>query len=103
MEGITKHYLISGRVQGVGYRAFTHRQASDLKLQGWVRNLDDGRVEALARGESSVLKEFEARLCKGPSHGHVESLIASAFDTSEQLKEFEVRKDSPRPCFNAEQ
>ena len=74
MEEITRHYLISGRVQGVGFRAFTHRQAVQLKLRGWVRNLDDGRVEAVAQGAKAALVEFEAKLRSGPPHGKVESV-----------------------------
>ena len=59
MSEHSKHYLISGRVQGVGFRAFTARHATELDLKGWVRNLNDGRVEAVATGPATVLEEFE--------------------------------------------
>ncbi|NJL26073.1 MAG: acylphosphatase, partial [Calothrix sp. SM1_5_4] len=61
MGDLTKHYLISGRVQGVGFRAFKHRRAVELGLRGWVRNLSDGRVEVLARGPGETLSQFESR------------------------------------------
>jgi acylphosphatase len=98
MEDLTKHYLISGRVQGVGYRAFTRRQGEQLKLEGWVRNLVDGRVEAVARGSEAVLNEFEAQLRRGPPAGHVESLQVTIWRESPPLSEFEVRKDGAKPC-----
>ncbi len=97
MEDLTKHYLISGRVQGVGYRAFTRQLAEELKLKGWVRNLADGRVEALVIGSEDLLKAFEARLGQGPPHGRVDSLVVSAWDGPAPLARFEVRKDGAKP------
>jgi acylphosphatase len=97
MEDLTKHYLISGRVQGVGYRAFTCRQGEQLKLKGWVRNLVDGRVEAVAKGSEVLLKEFEAQLRRGPPAGHVESLQVTVWEENPPLSEFEVRKDGGKP------
>ncbi|MBX3020425.1 MAG: acylphosphatase [Bdellovibrionales bacterium] len=93
MEDLTKHYLISGRVQGVGYRAFTHQQARELGLKGWVRNLPDGRVEAVAGGAREVLQEFEARLRRGPPASRVESLICGEWQGDDELSDFELRRD----------
>ena len=70
------HYLISGRVQGVGFRAFTRRKAKKLNLRGWVRNLKDGRVESLAVGEKQNLDQFELILRNGPTHARVDKLEA---------------------------
>jgi acylphosphatase len=98
MEDLTKHYLISGRVQGVGYRAFTRRQGEELKLKGWVRNLVDGRVEAVAKGSEVLLKEFEAQLRRGPPAGHIESLQVTVWEENLPLSGFEVRKDGAKPC-----
>jgi acylphosphatase len=67
------HFLVEGRVQGVGFRAFARTQAEELKLIGWVRNLGDGRVEGLAAGEEAAIKEFVKRVQKGPAHGEVRS------------------------------
>ena len=70
-----RHYLIRGRVQGVGYRAFAERSGQHLGLNGWVRNLADGSVEAEAQGESSALLDFESRLRQGPPLGRVRDLV----------------------------
>lgn len=92
MGDLTKHYLISGRVQGVGFRAFTARQARELKLRGWVRNLPDGRVEAVAQGDAAAVAEFENRLKKGPPAGRVDALLV-ADSNGDDFEGFEVRKD----------
>ena len=95
---ITKHYLISGRVQGVGFRAFTERSARQLNLSGWVRNLEDGRVEAVVQGHVDVLLAFEAHLRQGPSHGRVDALMTEEWKSSEALTGFRVEKDGKEPC-----
>jgi acylphosphatase len=97
MGELTKHYLISGRVQGVGFRAFTARSARELALKGWVRNLQDGRVEAVAHGPSDVIAEFENRLKKGPPAGRVDTMTVESIRGG-SYKDFEVRKDGSTPC-----
>ncbi len=89
----TKHYFISGRVQGVGFRAFTRRIAEENKLCGWVRNLPDGRVEALVQGPAVALKAFEERLRKGPTNGEVKQVDVKDGDAESVGREFEIRKD----------
>lgn len=71
---IARRYLISGRVQGVGYRAFAQRAARELEVTGWARNLDDGCVEVHANGSAGRLDEFEGRLRQGPRWGEVRSV-----------------------------
>lgn len=66
MGVMTCRYLVSGRVQGVGYRYFTSREARGLGVTGWVRNLSDGRVEILASGETGQLEALLGRLWQGP-------------------------------------
>lgn len=66
--------LVTGRVQGVGYRAFARRHALDLGLAGTVENLDDGRVEVVAEGPRSELEHLLVFLRRGPVHAQVESL-----------------------------
>lgn len=68
-------YLISGRVQGVGYRYFVLRQAQALGLAGWVRNLRDGRVEVLAAGEEGAMAALEGRLWSGPPAANVVDVL----------------------------
>lgn len=66
-----KHFLISGRVQGVGFRISTQHEAQSLGLHGWVRNLPDGRVEILAWGDSRAMQAFETWCRHGPPHARV--------------------------------
>jgi len=61
-----RRWLVRGRVQGVGYRYFAQRAAESLGLAGYVRNLDDGRVEVYAVGPKNELSEFAGLLYRGP-------------------------------------
>ena len=71
---VARHYRVTGRVQGVGFRYFTERCASREGLHGWVRNLADGAVEAEAEGEAEAIARFEAALRVGPPGGRVDDL-----------------------------
>lgn len=86
-----KHVIISGRVQGVGFRHFTNRNAKALGLKGWVRNLPDGKVEAIFEGEEpAVLKMLE--LCKkGPVGSYVADLKEIPFKEDAQFNSFVVK------------
>ncbi len=68
------HFLVKGRVQGVGFRWFVHREASELGLKGWVRNTEDGDVEILVAGEAEDLTELREALRKGPRGSRVDSV-----------------------------
>ena len=67
-------FVVSGRVQGVGFRYFTQDTARREGLTGIVRNLPDGRVEALAEGDADSLQRFEAALRQGPSRARVDRI-----------------------------
>jgi acylphosphatase len=71
---LARHYLVTGRVQGVGFRFFVDRAASIEGLHGWVRNLPDGRVEIRAEGEFEALERFERKIRQGPSHSRVDEV-----------------------------
>jgi acylphosphatase len=60
------HVIVSGRVQGVWFRAWTQERARELGLDGWVRNLRDGRVEAVISGPASQVDRMRQALCNGP-------------------------------------
>lgn len=66
-----RRWLVRGRVQGVGFRRFVQREAVELRLNGWVRNRDDGRVEAFAQGSAAALDALQGRLWQGPRWGEV--------------------------------
>jgi acylphosphatase len=71
---VARRFLISGRVQGVGFRYFTEAAASREGLHGWVRNLPDGRVEAAAEGEADAVERFERAMRHGPRGAKVDAV-----------------------------
>lgn len=68
---IVRHLIVSGRVQGVGFRAATADTAGRLGLRGWVRNLDDGRVELVAGGDAQAMDRLHSWLADGPAMARV--------------------------------
>jgi acylphosphatase len=75
---VARRYLVSGRVQGVGFRYFTQDIAAREGLTGRVRNLPDGSVEVVAEGDSDSLQRLEAALWRGPSHARVENVAVES-------------------------
>ena len=71
---VGRHVLVSGRVQGVGFRYFVAREAQRLGLSGWVRNLRDGCVEALLCGPQMEVALLLGLLCKGPPAARVDDV-----------------------------
>jgi acylphosphatase len=71
---IVRHYQVEGRVQGVGFRWYVHGEAAELGLRGWVRNTDDGFVEAVAAGSPEQMEELEAALRKGSRGSRVDRI-----------------------------
>ncbi len=88
---IRVHLFISGTVQGVSYRASTQEQARTRGVVGWVRNLEDGRVEALAQGSKDKVEELVAWCRRGPPAAKVEKVVVTFEDVNDELKTFEVR------------
>ncbi len=86
------HFLVKGRVQGVGFRWFVQREASELDLRGWVRNTEDGDVEVVAAGDVDDLAELRASLRRGPRGSRVDHVIEHYLDESEaaDLKSFRI-------------
>ncbi len=77
------HFLIRGRVQGVGFRWFVHREAAELGLRGWVRNTDSGEVEVVAAGEAETLADLRSELHKGSRGSRVDAVIEHELAESE--------------------
>jgi acylphosphatase len=71
---VARRFLISGRVQGVGFRWFAESAAAREGVHGWVRNLPDGRVEAHGEGDAEALERFERALRHGPPAARVETV-----------------------------
>jgi acylphosphatase len=83
MPNMVLHFLIQGRVQGVGFRWYVHREASELDLRGWVRNTEDGDVEVVASGTATDLAELRASLRRGPRGSRVDRLVEHYLDDKE--------------------
>ena len=87
---VARHVLVSGRVQGVGYRDWAARRARGWGLSGWVRNLADGRVEAIVAGPEGVVTAFVDACHDGPPAARVEAVEASVAEFSGEA-DFYVR------------
>ncbi len=88
---VSAHVFVSGRVQGVGYRASTTDAAALLKINGWVRNLRDGRVEALFEGSADQVEEMIRWCYKGPPSAVVRDVHVDYVEPS-QAKGFHIAR-----------
>jgi acylphosphatase len=81
---------ISGRVQGVGFRAFAWREARSRALVGYARNLPDGSVEVYAEGELGALEQLRQRLSRGPTWARVDQVTVERLPAQCRHKEFDI-------------
>ena len=81
---------VTGTVQGVGFRYYTHRMAVSLGLDGYVRNMSDGSVEAVAQGSAEMVDLFVEKISSGPSSSRVKGVRVSEVPLAEYDK-FEIR------------
>ena len=88
---IARRFLISGRVQGVGYRFFVQDHAAVEGVHGFVRNLPDGRVEAVVEGDDASVVRVERALRRGPSAAQVEEVIVEEVAPSGRATGFSIR------------
>src|SRR5262245_55191721 len=88
--GVRAHILVSGRVQGVGYRAFAHRVATQRGLVGGVRNLDDGRVEVDVEGDRAEIEAFLLELKIGPPAARVSNVDVEWSTASDRFLDFSM-------------
>jgi acylphosphatase len=85
-------YIVKGRVQGVGFRWFVLREASALRLRGWVRNTPEGHVELIAAGSEEQLRDLEASLQRGSRGSRVDNIekLERPAAEAENLQAFEI-------------
>lgn len=85
------HVVVSGRVQGVFFRYHTQQLAKEMGVRGWVRNLPDGRVEAVFEGEREKVKEMIEFCRRGPPSAHVVDVKVKWESYREEFEDFEIR------------
>lgn len=88
---VARRYVITGRVQGVGFRWFTHDAAAREGLHGWVRNLADGSVEVVVEGDEASVDRLEAAVRRGPGSARVERLDVEDIAPAGRTTGFEIR------------
>ena len=82
---------VSGRVQGVGFRYYTQKQAAKFGLAGWVKNLADGSVEVVVQGEKAEVETFIDFLRIGPSLSKVTNVSVSPVKSKDNLSDFHIK------------
>lgn len=93
VEIVRVHVLVNGKVQGVGFRAFTSYHAKQKGLAGWVRNRQDGKVEVEAEGPRTILEAFLTVLEQGPPLSCVTQIMVDWKDSNRQTQGFTIRRD----------
>ena len=88
---VARRYVIAGRVQGVGFRWFTHDAAAREGIHGWVRNLADGSLEIDAEGEAESMARFEAAVRRGPAGARVGEVEVEEQAPSGRVTGFAIR------------
>jgi len=84
--------VVSGRVQGVGYRISMREAANDRRVTGWVRNRRDGTVEAVVQGDDDDVERMVGWCRRGPPAARVATVATEALDVDPALESFELRK-----------
>lgn len=90
MESSRLHAIVTGRVQGVGFRYFVLDQGQRLGLMGWVRNLRDGRVEVVAEGDPTRLQELMVELRRGPRGAYVDDMSVEMLPATGEFDAFRI-------------
>jgi acylphosphatase len=89
---VARRFVVSGRVQGVGFRWFVEHAARTEGIRGWVANLENGTVEVRAEGEAETIARFEAKLRQGPTGARVDRVTVDE-DVPGQWVGFVIRHD----------
>lgn len=82
--------VISGRVQGVGFRYFAKQKAELYEIHGYVKNIGSRKVKVLALGESGNMEHFVQALKLGPAYAHIESVSTSPVQHTKEYNEFKI-------------
>jgi acylphosphatase len=88
---VARRYVVSGQVQGVGFRWYTHDVAAREGVHGWVRNLADGSVEVVAEGDRDSVDRLEAAIRRGPPQARVAHVDAEDMPPAHRVTGFEIR------------
>jgi acylphosphatase len=88
---VARRLVISGRVQGVGFRYFTQNAAAREGVAGWVQNLPDGRVEAFVEGDEDAVTRAERAIRSGPRGARVENVFVQDEEATGTLKGFTIK------------
>ena len=94
---VARQFLVAGRVQGVGFRFFARAAALHEGLAGFVRNLDDGRVEARAEGDREAIDRFERALREGPPGAVVQQIAVAELAPAAGPPHFQILVTAPVP------
>lgn len=89
---VARKFIVSGLVQGVGFRFFAQRAAARHQVRGYVKNLADGRVEAFAEGNEKAVEDFKHDLTAGPSYSKVEHLEETVLEPTNLYSSFRIEK-----------
>jgi len=89
---VARKFTISGMVQGVGYRFFAQRAAARHQVRGYIKNLKDGRVEALAEGDAASVEGFKHELLTGPTYSKVEEIEEIVLEPSNLYSSFRIER-----------
>ena len=89
---VARKFFIRGMVQGVGFRFFAQRSAARHQIRGYVRNLDDGRVEALAQGSERAVEAFKHDLTAGPTYSNVEDIEEIVLEPNRSYSAFRIER-----------
>lgn len=89
---VARRFFISGVVQGVGFRFFAQRSSAKHQVRGYVRNLEDGRVEVWAEGDEKAVNEFKGDLAAGPAYSRVTRLEEIVMDATGLYSTFRIER-----------
>lgn len=89
---VARKFVISGRVQGVGFRFFAQRSSARHQVRGYVKNCEDGRVEVFAEGKASAVEAFKNDLAAGPTYSEVTEIEELVLDPTGAYSTFRIER-----------